>query len=69
MSISNIRIMGMLHNDLSIAFSTFTRCMLTLLSVDEMLLPRYMKGSTDFRGLLLKVEIVPFSLKLIHIYF
>ena len=38
---------------LSIAFLIFTRCMLTSISVDGMLLPRYIKWSTNFRGLAL----------------
>ena len=37
--------------------------MLTSLSVDEMLLPRYVNLSTNFRGLLFKVEMLPSHLK------
>ena len=40
--------------NLSIAFHAFTWCMLTSLSVDEMLLPRYMNWSTYFRDLPLR---------------
>ena len=49
-----------------IAFHTFAKCMLTSLSVDEMLLPRYVNWSTNFRGSSLKVEVVPYCLK--HMY-
>ena len=41
---------------LSIAFHAFPVCRSTSLSVDEILLPRYVNWSTNFRGLLLKVE-------------
>ena len=41
-------------DNLSIAFHTFTRHMLTSLSVNEILLPRYVNWSTNFRGLPLK---------------
>ena len=44
---------------LSIAFRAFTRCILTSLLVDEILLPRYVNFSTNFRGLTLKGEIAP----------
>ena len=43
-------------NNLSIEVCVFTRHMLTLLSVDEILLPRYVNWFTNFRGLPLKVE-------------
>ena len=49
-------------NSMSQAFYTFARCMLESLSVDEILLPRYVK-STNFLGLLLRVEMTPFCLK------
>ena len=47
-------------NNLSVAVHTFAINMLTLLSVDEILLPRYVNWSTDSRGLLLKVEMAPY---------
>ena len=50
-------------DNLSIAFHIFDRFMLTSLSVDEMLLPRYVNLSTDFSGLPLRVEKAPFCLK------
>ena len=37
--------------NMSIAFHAFVRLILTSLSVDEILLPRYMNWSTNFRGL------------------
>ena len=53
-------------NNLSIGFYTFTRCMLISLSVDEMLLPRYVNCSTNFRVLPLIVMMDPLCLK--HMY-
>ena len=50
-------------NNLSIVVHTFARHMLTSLSVDEILLPRYVNLSSNFRGLLLKVEMAPCHLK------
>ena len=41
----------------SVSFLTFARRMLTSLSVDEILLPRYMNLCTNFRGQLLRVEV------------
>ena len=41
-------------DNLSIALQDFALCMLTSFSVDEILLPRYMNCSTNFRGLPLK---------------
>ena len=41
-------------NSLLIAFYAVAKYMLTSLSVDEMLLPKYMNWSTNFRGLPLK---------------
>ena len=41
----------------------FVRCMLTSLSVDEILLQTYVRWSTNFRGLPLKEEIAPSCLK------
>ena len=37
-------------NDLSIAVYTFTWCMLTALSVEEIVLPMYVNLCTNFRG-------------------
>ena len=42
---------------------TFARHMLMPFSVDKMLLLRYANFSTNFRGLLFKVEMVPSHLK------
>ena len=50
-------------DNLSIAIDVDPLRFLTLLSVDEILLPTYMKGPTNFRGLLFNVEMSPFSLK------
>ena len=50
-------------NNLSIAFHTFTRRMLTSLLVDKILLPTYVNSSSHFRGLSLKVEIAYSCLK------
>ena len=52
---------------LSIAVHIFTRQMLISLSVDEILLPRYLNLSTNFRGLPLRVEKVSSRLK--HVYY
>ena len=46
-------------NNLSIAVHAFTMHILILLSVDEILLPRYMNWSTDFRDLPLNMVMVP----------
>ena len=51
-------------NSLSMVAYAFTRHILTSLSVDEMLLPRYMNLSTNFRGLPFRVEMTPSWLKL-----
>ena len=51
--------------NLSIASYAFARCMLTSLSVDKMLLLRYMNWSTNFRDSPL-TEMSPFCLK--HVY-
>ena len=48
-------------DNLSIAFHTYARCMLTPLSVDEM--PKYLNWFTNFKGLPLKVETDPFCIK------
>ena len=50
-------------DNMSIAPHTFVRCMLTTLSINEILLPRYVNQSTNFRDLLFKVEKVPSCLK------
>ena len=50
-------------DNLSIVFHAFTSHMLTSLSVDEILLPRYENWSTNFRGLPLRVEMAPSCLK------
>ena len=50
-------------DSLSIAVNAFTKRILTSLSVDEMLLPRYVNLSTNFRGLLFRVETAPSRLK------
>ena len=50
-------------DNLWIAFHAFARCMLTSFSVDEMLLPRYVNWSTNFRGLLHRVEMASSCLK------
>ena len=55
-------------NNLSIAAAhTFNWYILTLLSVDEMLLPTYVNLSINFRGLPFKVEVAPPYLK--HVLF
>ena len=51
-----------LIDNLSISVSTFIWHVLTLLSIDEMLLPRYANWSANFRGLPLKVKMIPFYL-------
>ena len=50
-------------NNLLVAFYAFAKGMLTSLSVDEILLPKYVNLSTNFRGLPLKVKIAPSHLK------
>ena len=50
-------------DNLFIADNDFPMRALTLLSVDEILLPRYVNCSTGFKGLLLSVEMSPFFLK------
>ena len=45
--------------NLSIAVYTFLMYMVTSLSVDEILLPRYVNGSTNFRGLLFNEQMAP----------
>ena len=55
-------------DNLSIAVHTFTRYMLTPLSVDKILLLRYVNWSTNFRGLSLKLEMAPSCLKHVGLY-
>ena len=43
-------------DNLSIAFHSFDMWVLTSLSVDEMLVPRHVNGSTSFRDLPLRVD-------------
>ena len=50
-------------DNLLIAVHDFARHMLTSLSIDEILLPRYENLSTNFRGLLLKGEMALSHLK------
>ena len=56
-------------DNLSITFHTLVTCMLTLLSRDEMLLPRYVNSSTNFRGLPFKVETALFTKIMFLLYF
>ena len=50
---------------LSIAIHTFSKCILTSLSVDEILLPRYVNLFTNFIGLTCIVKMAPSHLKLL----
>ena len=50
-------------DNLSAGVHAFTICMLTWLSVEEILLPRLVNWFTNFRGLLLKVEMAFSCLK------
>ena len=50
-------------NNQSISVHAFVRRKLTSLSVNKILLPRYVNWSTNFRGLPLSEEIVPSCLK------
>ena len=50
-------------NSQSIAVHAFTWCRLKLVSVDEILLPRYATSSTNFRDLSLRVEMASSWLK------
>ena len=52
-----------LSYQISIAVHAFARFMLTSLSVDKMLLLRYVNLSTNLRGLPLKVKIAPSCFK------
>ena len=49
--------------NLPMVLHAFPKFLLTSLSVDEILLLRYVNCSTNFRGLPLRVERVPFCLK------
>ena len=51
-------------NKLLIAVLSIIRSMFTSHSVDEILLPRYVNWSSNFRDLSLKVDMAPFHLKL-----
>ena len=50
-------------DNLSVAFHTFAKRILTSLSFDKILLPRYVNWSTNFRDLPFKMEIALFLLK------
>ena len=53
-------------DSLSVVLHAFARHILTSLSVDEMLVSRYVNWPINSRGLPLRVEMAPFCLK--HIY-
>ena len=53
-------------DNLSTAVPALPMNLVTSLSVDEILLPRYVNGSIDFRGLPFDVDITPFYLKHIN---
>ena len=55
-------------NNLSILVYAYTRTVLTSLSVDKILLPRYVKKSTKFTGLLHRMEMAVFCLELIYCF-
>ena len=50
-------------NKLSVAIHVFPMRRLKYISIDEILLPRYVKWSTNLRSLLLNVEMDPSCLK------
>ena len=54
-------------DNLSIVVHAFTEHMLTSLSIEEILLPRYVNLSTNLRELPFRVEIAPSHLK--HMYY
>ena len=56
-------------NNLSIAVKAFTGCTLTSLSIDEILLSRYVNRSTNFESFLLKVEMAISCLKYMYSFF
>ena len=47
-------------DNLPVVLNAFAWCILTSLSIDEMLLLRYANWFTNFRGLPLKVEMAPY---------
>ena len=53
-------------NKLLIAVHAFARRILTSLSVDEILLSRYVNLSTNFRGLLFRAKMAPSHLKYMY---
>ena len=55
-------------DNLWIVIYAFSMHMLISLSIDEISLPRYMKWSSNFRGLSFNVEMVLSCLKLMHIH-
>ena len=55
--------------NLSIAIYDFTMHTVTLLSVNAILLPRYMNGSINLRGLSLRMEMAPSSFKTYELCF
>ena len=57
------RIVSYMADNLLIAVPAFGRRMLTSLSVHGSLLPRYMNLPTNFRSILLKMEMTPSRLK------
>ena len=52
-------------DNLSVAVHGFPMCILTLLSVDKILLPRYVNWSINFRGLPSDVGLASFCLKIL----
>ena len=55
-------------NNLLKTVHTFARCMVILLSVDEILLPRYVNWSTNFKGLPINMEMAPSCFKVHELY-
>ena len=55
--------------NMSMTVHAFVMYMLTLLSVEEILLPNYVNWSTNFRGLPLKSAISPSRLKHMNTFF
>ena len=56
-------------DNLSIEVYAFLRRILTSLSVDETLLPKYINLSTNFKGLPLRVEMAPSCLKHMNLFY
>ena len=54
-------------DNLSIVVCAFPMHILTSLSVDEILVSKYVNQCTNFRGLPLKVEMAPSYFKFIHV--